>query len=87
MCGYKKISFILSPRDRRYCAAPYLFVEITDVWLGPRQAYHVAGAVNILNLLHGFLLVVTVERDIVFIHDAVFFLLARVCVCVCVSFV
>jgi hypothetical protein len=44
------------------------------------------GAVNILILLHVFLFVLIVEQDIVFIHDAVFFFIARVFVCVfCVS--
>jgi hypothetical protein len=40
----------------------------------------VAVAVNILILLLVFLFVLIVEEDIVFIHDAVFFFLARACV-------
>jgi hypothetical protein len=52
----------------------------TDIWLEQRQEHHVAGAVNILILLHVFRFVLIVEQDIVFIHDGIFFFLARVCV-------
>jgi hypothetical protein len=77
-----KISFILSPRDRAYCAAPYLFAEMQIYgWDdGKRITWRWRLKFSFCYVL---LLVLIVEQDIVFIHDAVFFFLARVCVCVC----
>jgi hypothetical protein len=84
MSGYKK-NWLHSLAYRSFVLRRTIPVcGDTDVWLGPRQEHHVAGAVNILILLHVFLFILIVEQDIVFIHDAVFFFLARVCVCVCV---